>query len=245
MKLSELVESLNIYTFEEEYEIFYDQFLLNEGLIKTNPIDKTVSILKSNRIRCDKFKDENVFHVELTKKSPKTLDQILSLTNNLGWFPSYAYYILDSKQLNYENFNRTKVLDMLDSVDLILLRFEAKYDTIIGDVPKILYHVTTKEKASKILELGLSPKDGSMKAYHPDRIYLGFDPKSLEKMVHRSPEFWLKSRTGEFTILKIDTSLIPSYFRIFKDPNSKLFGCFTLNTIPPKAISIESKFKIQ
>lgn len=244
LKLRNILKIIEAESVLDEMDIFREEYLINEGLIKTWPLDKTVSILKSSKIECDKYKDKNVFHVILEKNSPKNLDQILTITNNLGWFPSYSYFISKNITKSSGKFDYDDIENNISNFDFIMIRFESKYDTIIEDIPKFLYHITPRETAIKILNLGLQPKNRSIISTHPERIYLGINEKQLESMIRNNPNSWSKSRDGKWSILKINTRAIPNYFRIYQDPNARKFGVFTLNTIPPKAIEFVKTISI-
>lgn len=248
IKLKDLVEQLNIYNINDDYYIFEDEFKLNEGLITTWPIKKTVSILKSKGVEVDEY-DNNMFHVIIYPKSKLNFLQTLQITNNFGWFPAYMYLLKNNVITSQDKYKYNVVGDFLEdaaSKDAVLLRFEAKYDIAIDDVPKFLYHATSREKAIKIMKMGLSPKTDSQISIHPERIYLGTSPESVENMLRQHPyQASKKSRDGEFRVLQVNTSMIPRYFKIFRDPNATKFGVYTLNNIPPSAISVVGAFHIK
>jgi len=116
----------------------------------------------------------------------------------------------------------------------IKLRFEAKFDEeIIEKIPKILYHITPTQNVDKILKIGLVPKSRSKASYHPDRVYLS---KGLEDIENLGEMFYQKTGIKNWTILKINTDLVPGdYLRLYTDPNYTS-GFYTLNNIPPQAI---------
>lgn len=238
MKLKDALGKIDLFDYDDEYEIFLDEYLINEGLIKSWPIDKTISLIKSNGFECDKT--DNIFHV-LTDQSK--IEKLIKLSNNLGWFASYMYLMNNEVIFDKGKFN----IDDLDEYDFdsILIRFEAKYDIKIEDIPKYLYHATTREKALKILSFGLSPKTNSIISTHPERVYLANTSNAAETMVRNNPNAWKKSRDGRFCVLQINTNMIPRYFQIYQDPNYKKNGFFTLNNIPPKAIELEKSFDIK
>ena len=116
----------------------------------------------------------------------------------------------------------------------IKLRFEAKFDEeVVENVPSILYHITPTQNANKILSIGLVPKSRSKASYHPDRVYLS---KDLEDIENLGEMFYQKTGIKNWTILKIETDIIPGdYLKLYTDPNYKQ-GYYTLNNIPPQAI---------
>ena len=244
MKLKDILNSAAVYGLNEEYDIFIDEYLINEGLIKTWPIEKTISILRSHKIECDIFEDENVFHAMFGKVSNRIPEEIFALVNNMGWFPSYVYYLKNEQIKDKGKFQDDEFKENYEKYDEVMIRFEAKYDIRIEKIPRYLYHVTSRERGLKIMTLGLIPKAHSIASNHPERIYLGRDPDDLETMIRTHPDSWKKSRDGKFTILKINTQMIPRYFQIYNDPNGKGHGVFTLNTIPKSAIDVVRTFDV-
>lgn len=250
MKLKDLMKTLNIYEQSDEYDIFYEEFLINEGLIRTTNLNQTVSILKRNRIDCDVSDKENAFNIRIDSDRSDELDRILTLTNNLGWFPSYMYCIKDNLKKDHGKYNYDLFFQKIDLFDSIILRFEAKFDIEILEIPEKLYHACPKRVYHKIMSLGIQPRNNNISANHPERVYMGISPDEVEKMIRRNPNAWTKKIHGksvedkEWYIIEISTSMIPKYFRIFQDPNSKKFGVYTLNTIPPTALKYFSEFEI-
>ena len=116
----------------------------------------------------------------------------------------------------------------------IKLRFEAKFDEeVVENIPSILYHITPTQNVNKILNIGLVPKSRSKASYHPDRVYLS---KDLEDIENLGEMFYQKTGIKNWTILKIETDIIPGdYLKLYTDPNYKQ-GYYTLNNIPPQAI---------
>lgn len=247
IKLSDIINSPSFYDISEEYDIFEHEYLLNEGLIKTWPIEKTVSVLKRAGIECDQYNDMNVFNILVhtdDAKNIKTVNQALTLANNLGWFPSYVYYIRNDVIVFKNKYELSIFKKTAPQYDSVMIRFEAKYDVIVETIPRYLYHVTSNDRAIKIMSVGLLPKSNSITSSHPPRVYLSKSATDAERMVNRNPNFWAKSRDGKFTILEIDTNKIPSYFKIYRDPNALGHAYFTLNTIPKNAIELKKTFDI-
>jgi len=205
-------------TYKEEYELN-----LKEGLIKTTNIGKTIELLKKffNFVY---FKEKNKFSAILQKSNKIELDKFLKYTNNLGWYPSWL------STSNYSGKWNPKVFNYDNSE----IYFEAKFDEeIVENTPSILYHITPTQNTNKILSIGLVPKSRSKASYHPDRVYLSKDLKDIENL---GEKFYQKTGIKDWTILKIDTDMIPgNYLKLYTDPNYKQ-GYYTLNNIPPHAI---------
>jgi hypothetical protein len=217
MKLLNIL--LEIY--KEEYELN-----LKEGLIKTVNIGKTLSILEKKY--SSKFiftKSKNSFFIKTFNTDLKSLlSGIIKDADNLGWFPSFMETEDYTGKWGKEYFKKGE----------LKLRFEAKFDEeVVENVPSILYHITPTVNVDKILKIGLVPKSRSKASYHPDRVFLS---KSLEGIEELGRMFYQKTGIRNWTILRINTELIPGdYLKLYTDPNYKS-GYYTLNNINPQAI---------
>ena len=217
MKLLKIL--LEVY--KEEYELN-----LQEGLIKTNNIGKTLNILEKKY--SSKFiftKSKNSFYIKTFSTNINTLlNGIIKDADTLGWFPSFMETEKYTGNWDKKYFKEGE----------IKLRFEAKFDEeVVENIPSILYHITPTQNANKILSIGLVPKSRSKASYHPDRVYLS---KDLEDIENLGEMFYQKTGIKNWTILKIETDIIPGdYLKLYTDPNYKQ-GYYTLNNIPPQAI---------
>ena len=209
----------------ETYKVEY-KLNLKEGLIKTTNIGKTLNILKKKY--SSKFiftRSENSFYIKTFNTNINTLlDGIIKDANTLGWFPSFIETEEYTGKWDEKYFKEGE----------IKLRFEAKFDEeVVENIPSILYHVTPTQNADKILNIGLVPKSRSKASYHPDRVYLSKDLKDIENL---GEMFYQKTGIKNWTILKIETDMIPGgYLKVYTDPNY-VQGYYTLNNIPPQAI---------
>ena len=222
---------------------------LNEGLIITHELPKTIRIIEKNGfdvVLFDDHKFANRFFVELDSDK-SDFDKLFKICNNLGWFCSQirgrATYGPDS--VKYTGANLKKHRDLYEKV---MLLFEPKYDLPVStnDVD-YLYHFTTKLNWRRIKVQGLSPRTTSKVSTHPDRVYLALTLSACEKFGKRienkvfdpiEPEHKHSDEINVGVILRIRVDRIPDYFKIYADPNFYKDGCYTLNTIPPTAIEI-------
>lgn len=217
---------------------------LKEGLIKSTEVDKAVGILKKQfptwSFQYDKDEPGFVLYVNKDVEWDK-FKKFLILSNNLGYFPSY--YVTDNKLgVNRDKYEENKIQNEFNNPNTkgIIISFEAKYDIFVDPkkdkIPDILYHVTPKENVDKILKIGLTPKSRSKKAFHPERVYLMRKIDDAEKLAKA-----LANSSGNsnkiWTLLEIDISYLKNeYFKLYKDPNFKERGYYTVNNIPPQAI---------
>lgn len=178
--------------------------------------------------------DYNLFQWEI--------DDMLQLTNNLGWFPSQiTYYINNNKKFikfsrnNFQNLITSGIYDMQIS-------FEAKYNIDIYDIPEKMYHVTKLRYLEKIKRYGLIPQKHEKITSHTERIYLtdSIDDSWIfvKGLVFRT----LEEDREPLVILEIDTSTIKERIRIMRDPNFQrggiYTGFYTLNPIDPQCLSV-------
>lgn len=215
--------------YKEEYSIN-----LKEGEIKTVQLNKTVSILHRKYSNILNFKSDNIdntFKVIFSQKIDLSkFNDLLKDANNLGWFPSF----MQSKEYVGKYEKKYAEYYIKDGVTFSIF-FEAKFDIIIEKYPKILYHIAPTINSNKIEKIGLVPKSRSKASYHPDRVYLAL---SKESALYLVDNFTYKTGIKNWTLFSIDTDKIPGdYLKLYEDPNYKSNGCYTLNNIPPSAIT--------
>lgn len=224
------------------------EFNLNEGLIFTHDIKAALKSMNMSRFKS--IRDENKFRTFVDDSVD--FKKLWELTNNLGYYPTYLYGMKGKEEIS-NKFTEYNLKFFLERYEKIQILFEPKYDQEIESLPKYLYHITTKSKTDKIFRQGLVPKSKSKTSSHPDRVYLAYNVDDLIKI---SKKFTFQSQlvSGDyFVILKIDTDRIPEYFQIYgeipysnrkmQDPNFKGKGLYTVNSIPPNAISVEMELK--
>ena len=198
------------------YETYKEQYELNlkEGEIKTTSKDKTIEILRR------KYKDVTIRNLDINEPNANTFliitdpvsfeeyKDILQYLNNLGWFISSIMTNIKNRGVDTIKPNENLVKKMLELPDLInmALSCEAKYDIKVENIPSILYHLTSTKYVDKIHKKGLIPRSTSKLSYHPERIYFTETPKDAVGLLRQMSDI---SGNIEFTVLQIDTSLIP------------------------------------
>jgi hypothetical protein len=216
-------------------EIYKEEYDLNlkEGLIKTTNIDKTLNLLKKYFPDVFITKGDKRFIISIDNPNIENIKKLLVNINNFGWFPSFFRYKTKEDNIVADKWN-DKIINIINKLESISITFEAKFDEeIIEKIPEILYHISPTQNVDKILKVGLVPKSRSKASYHPDRVYLSNDLKDIENL---GKKFNQKTGIKNWTILKINTDLIPGeYFKLYTDPNYEP-GYYTLNNIPPQAI---------
>lgn len=246
--LSELVESTTnsdcpfLIGNEEDKHDWYEHGvkkltiqLFKEGLIKTYPFDFTLQRLgKYGSVKLI----SNKIYLGLKKEYFNKIDGLIKYLDTLGYFAA-TFKILDKdKEIspeNYKNFGNVKeVLSAIDNAQHIWIEIEAKYDESSEHNFSFFYHLTTKSVLNKIKKQGLTPKSNSKKSYHPERIYIVDDLKSLRQLLVQFSEIENKD-LSDYVVLKIDYDLT-NRPKIYNDPNFLNFGYYITDNIPPTAI---------
>lgn len=230
---------------------------LQEGLIRTAPIEDTLHILNNHsewivqepRLHTTRYGIEifNSFKVIIEKSNFNKIDKLLQLTNNLGWFPSMVGGFDRSKIERKEVFSGKYTKASLERCkkisDLILLIFEAKFDAPVdtGNLD-YLYHATPfpiwEKKISKI---GLSPKTKSKASNHPDRIYFTANVSESEMIASQLDDY---SGYSEYAILKIDFRPYKKKVPVYSDVNAYGWGVYITKNINPKHISLVKRISV-
>lgn len=231
---------------------------INEGLIMTHGIEKSVSIInnffaqRNIIVRIEYIKMTLDFKIEfdITKNFDffDIMSDLMKLNNNLGYFPSLIFF---RKKKNFlqkflskkddiiramsDDFNDIKI----NEYDLISICYESKYDREVKNLPNNLFHVFDSRYEEKILKKGLIPSSKNKNSEHPERIYLTLtlrDATDLQRIFET--EYNQSSK-----ILKI-TNLDYNFFKFYEDPrggfdidkNNKCI--YTYQNINTKNISI-------
>jgi len=128
------------------------QFILNEGLIKIQPKEKVLQILKKFN---PKPSNNSQFLIPLINS--EQLPEILTLTNNLGYFPSSLRILEEGSYLTHKKFKKEFIDFYLeDKTNKVFIVFEPKFDVEVRPKNNILYHITKKRfiycKIRKVLK---------------------------------------------------------------------------------------------
>jgi hypothetical protein len=223
--------------------ITYNDFvnLIKEGLIKTYNIEKYKSSLEielnSIGIKYNlNILSKYIFELEIMNSSSlenKKLEFILSIIKNiLGYYPSYIW-IENDFGLNFFKF---KTFYLNNRYKYIKIRFESKYEDGLYyntlDVPKICYHLSPTKNRNKILKLGLYPKSGQRKTYHPDRIYLFYNHNDFNCLLDMLKLTDIDNFEYDLYEISLDDKFI-----IHSDPNYDK-GFYTYDNISPEKIKL-------
>jgi hypothetical protein len=241
IKLSDLIKG-----------IIYDPFTgdLQEGLIKTTPIEQAMEIMGrevENYPELDFLNDGNTIILGFKLYHPTSQDRkystgtfydpkiskVLTLANNLGYFPSIIKYELNNQADQYtKKYTPSSFRDLIlnEEPTYLIFFFEAKYDPVVK-VPQYVYHITDQKFIDKVKQIGLTPKTLGKRSAHPERIYVSLSKKDSDFLFRGLKQHMGRGRGVELTI---DTSKLRDPF--YEDPNFKEQGVYTYQNIPPSAI---------
>lgn len=200
---------------------------INEGLIYSQPIDKTIKILKNrfNELEIKKYEDDDISIDNMNDR----LKKYIPLINNLGYYISSAF--IDGQSIDLPKLSREKIEELRCHNIFI----EPKYDYEV-EIPNILYHASPLRFKDKILKIGLTPKSGSKLSYHPDRIYL---TNSMENCI-KFGEYLLNVSKNEYYKNGYCVYIISGkgVDKLYSDINMREFGFYTLNNIKKEFIEL-------
>lgn len=103
-----------------------------------------------------------------------------------------------------------------------------------------LYHLTPSIRAKSILSRGLEPRNENTFLTYTPRVYLlkGDTPKKeIEMFGWRIFNKNKRVKNGNYTLIRIDLAKVPNTVHFYHDPRYD-YGYFTIDTIPPQALSI-------
>lgn len=122
---------------------------------------------------------------------------------------------------------------------------EDKSKYVFNDCKGICYHITTKERAEKIMRTGLRIKRSYYRMF-PSRIYLYATPKlsllndkNIKDFVYKIVNKLEAEREGGIAVIRVDLNkCYNGVMRFYKDTSMKdNESVFTYNNIPPECLT--------
>jgi hypothetical protein len=224
MDYNKYLENITILSYVDDISMYLNfkkytkngHSILTEGLIKTYPIEKSISIIKKRftNLTVEGEKDGEIY----VEGDMEELGNYIPLFNNLGYFIST--YTIDGSNW---------IKDYNDTTKASALYLEPKYDIEISRIPKTLYHASPTKFKNKILKIGFIPKTGNKLSNHPDRIYLTDDLKTA------FGETIKKEEGSGYCIWKIDGE---SIHNLYSDINLRNNGYYTTGNISPRNLEL-------
>lgn len=239
--IRESIEDFNIYDIEQSF-----LQKLNEGLIKTEPIEYAVDNLRMFLIGNDGIKfdigsnlEKNRINLRLYNFfTNQNISGIISRINMLGYFPSYYQIgIGGSNKIIEKNYNILDLKADLEQIDnyyrYIYFIIESKFDKKPDMKPDRAYHVTRFLALNKILKNGLSPR--ANKSSHLERVY--FTESAVQAALYAAQ---LRQRyqiqpNDYYAILEIKGGCLGE-ITIYEDPNFE-GAYYTYSNIKPECLT--------
>jgi len=223
---------------EDDINIYnqYKEEIIVEGILHTLPseLSKNIILKRFHELNGNVEPDGEIY----LEGNFDNIKKYLPIFNNLGYF-------ISKYTMGGEDWEIWKNDETIKPIALFL---EAKFDTIISPVPKVLYHATLDVFANKILKSGLSPKSKSKVSYHPERIYLTNNlqiahlfgqntlddySKLMDDKIKKNDK--IISEINNYNILKIDTTNLN--LKLYRDVNLVDYGYYILSYIPSSFIT--------
>lgn len=163
-------------------------------------------------------------------------ENVIKTIETCGWYYATSLTEVKIKELNYEALKKIP--------RRFTLVFEPKFDVLLSqdEIPDKLYHITKSSLLDKIKRNGLVPKSNGMFTNHPERVYLFIEKPNLASVSATFKYGKGHSDDEEYCLLEIDGNKLNKSNKIYIDPNSNaVMACFTLEPIPPYAMTVLEK----
>lgn len=208
---------------------------INEGLIKTYPIDVTI------RYICRFFnikEGKNIW----SKVDKNNIQKIYVKVPNYKEVLEALIHAFRLCGYHFEN-SVSKSFGINDGVGTITHCFAPEHlddiSNLLRQECKYLYHITPKYNESKIKSIGFSPRIRNKVFNFPDRVYFikdNIDENALLGMAYQLGYYNdSKGNNGEYVIFKVDLNKVPNNTKFFYDPSYNN-GVYTTFNIRPNCI---------
>ena len=204
----------------------FNPHLLEEGLIITYPIEKTVSYIKSYfNLRDAQIKVINGENdvKQILVMVPSIADNIKIMEKAMNYF---GYYLAAPKNEYY------------NPGGLIWLQFEPKIQNNISPQLRkeenFLYHITPAYNKGKILHLGFSPRTKNTLFSFPHRVYFIRGSVDNDELISIGKQLCKTNNSvgndKSYIIFVVDLNKIPEKIPFYFDSNYE-YGVFTTSNI--------------
>ena len=230
-RMGESIDSTNFVLYENNFKV---PFLIEEGLIKSYPVNSVMSFIskafnfkyRDERNLEDLFGEGHEYHGRIYKEkgTQNSCERITVETN--GNFK-------DQEKLD---FYMEKYGWFLARIDDNVLTYEKKFDEyatvfqLLAHGIESLYHVSSSENAENIIRKGLKPKSRTNKNgyMHGDRVYLLLNEPTNEDLIVSFP---LK----DYAVFKVDLNKVNETNKLYFDPRIHN-ALYTYEPISPQSI---------
>lgn len=220
---------------ERSYNNPLSMLILDEGIVRSYPVETTVKYIQKYFGLSDKQIKTNDIKQKIYINIPNINNNANDLIKKMEFCGYYLSAPLEKEIDNNKNkwmwFN-FEALHQEDNTNDIRNNFS------------ILFHLTPKYNIGKIKHLGLSPRSRNTYLNFPHRIYFIYpdfaNADDLEDEIkwigeQLSVNNKSKGNNGEYCLLTIDLDKVDKNVKFFLDPNYE-FGCYTQDYIKPEAI---------
>lgn len=222
--------------------------ILDEGLVRSYPIEKTVEYVKSYlhlhsaQIKIEKTKTGAAHIVLIIPNIQKNIYHVDNAMRLCGYFRSST---------------RIKILKDRSNRDVewVVVQYEAEFQSNscsneLRQERLPIIHLTPYYNIEKIKANGLVPRCKNDVFKYPERIYFlkssvsqqemdlvgrVLYSTSLNKPVHTGRHLPKGYQEGDYAVIYVDLNKIPERVEFYPDPNM-LNAVFTMENIPPSAI---------
>ena len=212
---------------------------LNESLIQTYPIDKTVKYIR------------NYFNLKEDMVVPIKNEDGIYIVVYMPNFGDNLEYMLKAMQFcGYYLASPRK--ELVEKDKWVELQFEPVHvvdnSQQIRKEERVLYHLTPSYNEGKIKNYGFIPKSKNSKFDYPDRIYLIRGCASREEIFNIGQQLYKNNKSernnGLYTLYTIDLDKLPKNIRLFNDQNYS-YGVYTTDNINIDAIIKKEKLNFK
>ncbi len=144
----------------------------------------------------------------------------------------------DMMRMGY--FNSASQTRNIQGYDYAVMQFEPKYqDNVLNDVKnmKVLYHSTLTSNIDNIMRNGFIASHKNKTFTYPDRIYFSKGNTNVRGLIDIIVQLAQTNnvRPNDYSVIAIDTKLIPDNIKFYYDPNYE-DGVFTEDNLPNSVI---------
>ena len=221
LKYNEYLKDINKLSIDDDLTIYkeHKEEKIVEGLIKTQPVEKSINILSRRfpELKVQNGRDYGEIYLE---GDFDNIDKYIPLINNLGYFISLLTINGEDWIKEYESITKP-----------LAIYIEPKYDLIIENIPKVLFHTSPIKYTKNILKVGLIPRSKNKLSNHPERIYL---TDKIDICKNFGDYIIDNGIDKDYSVFVIDTNNLN--LTLYRDINMKAHGYYTLQNISPKNI---------
>lgn len=204
---------------------------INEGLIKTYPIDTTIRHIKEYF----NLNDWDIKKVMLAND----IEGIHIIIGDVGKNKKLVTQAMSSCGYHFSRVY-DEYFDEHNGINYLTLEYLPKFqeEDISEEVRKnepFLFHITPITYEGKIKKIGLTPKTKNPLTKYPGRIYLLRGSVGEEYVKALGSALRIK-KDSDYTVFILDTNKVCDKAKLFKDPQSDK-GIWTYNNISPDSIT--------